>query len=39
MSDWAFDIVVGAVVVTVLSGLIGGTAYICFRLVGRWFWP
>ena len=36
MNEWAFDVVVGAVVVTVLSGLIGGCGYIVLRLAGRW---
>ena len=39
MPDWVFEIVVGAVVVTVLSGLIDGCGYIVFRLAGRWLWP
>ena len=39
MPDWLFDIVVGAVVVTVLSGLVGGCSYIVVRLARRWLWP
>jgi len=40
MPDWVFDIAVGAVIVTVLSGLVGGCAYIVARLLGRWIaWP